>query len=120
MRWPWVRRGDVVAATTAALAAHDRLDAVLGENERLISLLNSTMERYHELRLVGGNPTEPQRTVEAKEPDAVQYAINEKAGSNTALRFHLTRWAARERLNNVEPAQIIERLTNWHDSGDDD
>lgn len=120
MRWPWVRGGDVVAATTAALAAHDRLDAVLGENERLLSMLNNLFEKYHALKLQGATITEPRATVEAKEPDGVQYVINEKAGSNHALRLHLTRYAARERLNHTSDEQIIDRLSNWRNESDDE
>jgi len=98
----------------------DRLDSVLGENERLLTMVNGLFEKYHALRTTGANPVPEPRTVEAKEPDAVQWAINERAGGNTALRAHLTRWAERERRNNMEPEQIIQRLTVWHTESDDE
>jgi hypothetical protein len=120
MRWPWVSR--------------ELLDTFLasrGEEMRVVNRLQNQIElgharydllldKYHALKLQGATVTAPRPTVEPREPDAVQYAINEKAGSNHALRFHLTGYAAGERAKRVEDGVIIDAITNWRSEGDDD
>jgi hypothetical protein len=109
MRWPWVSR-----------EMYDNLFTALQAQQRGSSAAyNLLLDRYHALKLQGAVSPEPRQPVEAKEPDPIQYAINDKAGTNPALRFHLTRWAASEKQKNVSPEKIIDRINNWQSESDD-
>lgn len=111
MRLPWVSR----AQYDLLQHNYERLYQLRHEDARFDALL----DKYHSLRLQGANPVEAPKPQQPKEPDAVQYAISNRAGSNVGLRFHLSKWAAEQRFQKVEDGEIIDRINNWHSESDD-
>lgn len=87
--------------------------------ERAEARYDALLDKYHSLKLQGANPSPASQSVIAKELSPVDWAIQEKAGSNHRLRLYLTGWAAKQSAANVEPEQIIDRISNWHDESDD-
>lgn len=53
-------------------------------------------------------------------PSKIEDAINEKAGTNGALRRHLSRWAAQQQATNKSEDAIVEALTEWRDPDGDE
>ena len=78
------------------------------------------LDKYHALKMQGAVSVEPRQPVEAKEPDAVHWAIMQRAGNNRALSGYLSGWAQTQRQANVEDSAIIERISNWHNANDDE
>jgi hypothetical protein len=59
-------------------------------------------------------------SVPAAMPSKIEDAINEKAGTNGALRRHLSRWAAQQQATNKSEDAIVEALTEWRDPDGDE
>jgi len=117
MRWPWVSRElyeRVYVSDEEWQDAYDKLQA--DANTRYDALL----AKYHALRLQGATAAEPRQPVEAKEPDAVHWAIMQRAGNNRALSGYLSGWAQTQRRDDVPDGEIIERISNWHNANDDE
>ena len=92
----------------------------------LVQIYNDTqkryddlLEKYHALRTAGANPEVSKPVVETREPDAVQYAISQRAGSNHALRLYLTGWAAKQRAANMDSSEIVNSIIEWQSDTDD-
>lgn len=117
MKWPWVSREMLESVTAVA-------NKCLDDERRLYDDLSvrygELLKMYHALKLQGAVSTESHKPVEAKEPDAVQYAIADKAQRNHALKLYLTGWAAKQRQLQVADSEIVERLTNWQSASDDE
>ena len=114
MRWPWVSRG----MHEAVLAVY--ANALEWERNQSKAEYVALMAQYHALKLRGATATEPRQPVEAKEPDAVHWAIMQRAGNNRALSGYLSGWAQTQRQANVADGEIIERITTWHNANDDE
>lgn len=67
-----------------------------------------------------GFSTAVQRQAEpVKEPSRIEATIAERAGTNSALRRHLTRWATQRQEMRVPEDEIVDALTHWKTAEDD-
>ncbi len=115
MRWPWVSRAHY------ALLEHNYREILrmVHDRQQTDTRYDALLDKYHALRLQGANAAPIFQPVIAKEPSAIDFAINEKAGSNHRLKLYLTGYAARERAANTGDADIVDRISNWT-NGDSD
>ena len=114
MRLPWVARA------AFDLSQHNNAQLHLLVKEHADVRYDNLLAKYHSLRMAGANPVAESHPIEPAEPDPVQWAINQRAGSNHALRMYLTVWAAKERLGGADTATITERIEKWSTDGDED
>lgn len=105
MRWPWTR--SIELANEAAdrwynQSEHYRL-TLKDERQRYESLL----ERYHVLRLQGGNePPAPPKPLEKKNRSPVEEAITEWCGNNRKLRRRCEEFAQALRQTGLDEVAI--------------
>ena len=84
MRWPWVSR----ELYEDAVGNVDRFARLIDQDSVRYDAL---LDKYHALKMQGAVSVEPRQPVEAKEPDAVHWAIMQRAGNNRALSGYLLR-----------------------------
>jgi hypothetical protein len=75
-------------------------------NERLVEKLLAMKQQ--------GFQTATERQMPTPLPASrIDMAIDDRAGSNAALRRHLYRWAAGQQASKVSEDVIVDRLTTW-------
>lgn len=82
-------------------------------NDRLVAQLIAMKQQGFQTATERHAPT-------PRPPSKIEDAIAEKAGANTALRRHLTRWAAQRQSMNIPEDEIVDGLTNWRDPDADE
>jgi hypothetical protein len=81
-------------------------------NDRLVEkLLNMKQQGFQTAADRQALPAQPQSKIED--------AISERAGSNGALRRHLSRWAAQRQAMNIPEEDILDALVKWRDPDED-
>jgi ParB-like chromosome segregation protein Spo0J len=119
-RWPFMSRRsheeviqELKAAMTERIQHSDRL--LVSERERSWALSTQMVTMQKE----GFRIVHPQAPRVAAVPSPTDEAIAERAGTNTALRRHLTKQRDALRQRGLKDDEIIEKLTQWKDPDED-
>lgn len=126
MRWPFVMR----STHEAAVAGRDALINVLrADNARIQGWAgdwrtrhDELAEKYHALRMQGGNAAEIRPTLAPRpEPSGpIAEAIEERCRhyigvQRTTLRAQLSRYASRMKAEEMDEGDIAHAIMNWSD-----
>jgi hypothetical protein len=122
MRWPFVPKR--CYDDLQAKYADARSDLAQGR-DREAYLMNVILD----MRMSGGTVARVAASSSLRvvpQRSAIQQAIDENpiASSNPRLRRHLATWAEQQRREDVDEAEIVERIRGWHivstEADDDD
>lgn len=148
MKWPFVSRARLEAAVAMAgearsqrVAAEMRADKVdaawRADYSALVQTANANdtawserygalLEKYHELRLQGGNAAEIRPVLSVAKPsgpiaDAID-DVCEKFGNSVKLRRRLMKYAAdaRQDAPDMDEADIAHAIRHWRDPDEDE
>jgi hypothetical protein len=81
---------------------------------------DALIEKLLTLKQQGYTTATERQTLPAPPPSRIEEVIIEKAGSNGALRRHLSRWAAQRQAMKVPDDEIVDALVNWKDPDADE
>lgn len=138
--WPFVSRKLYDAAIQVRVDYENFLSVIIdgerrnaaAERERLTAAIELERKRGDELlevvlnmRMTGATVTRviaPEGRLAKRKRSDIDQAIDENrlAGSNPALRAHLSRWASKELAKGVPLAVVLDRLRTWSAVKDED
>lgn len=98
-----------------AKAADERARSwqALYESERIRS--DRLVAQLLTMKQAGFQTATERQALPVQSPSRIDEIITEKAGANSALRRHLSRWAAQRQAMNVPEDEIADALVNWRD-----
>lgn len=76
---------------------------------------DALIEKVFTMKQQGFTTATERQALPAAQPSRIEETIAERAGTNSALRRHLHRWAAQKQAMNVNEDEILDALINWRD-----